>query len=222
MNKTIFIIVALFGFIIILLCCLLLKTELIENDIFARTNTALTDSGFISTNVSLNGRDVTLSGAVKSQQLKYQAGIIAENIWGVRTVNNSLFVDVMEMEPLKENNVNVLKDLSVANIEFKTGNAIIQPQSFDNLNDLSEILINYPDTKISLRGHADSTGNENFNIVLSKNRAESVKAYLIKKGIDSNRLVVESFGSAKPIAPNGTVDGRKKNRRVEFNLMEVN
>ncbi len=67
--------------------------------------------------------------------------------------------------------------------------------------------------------HTDNQGNENFNIKLSARRAEAVKKYLISKGVPADILDTKGFGSSKPIADNSTEEGRSKNRRVEFIIL---
>lgn len=87
------------------------------------------------------------------------------------------------------------------------------------------ILREAPDIIIELSSHTDSKGEDEYNMTLSQKRAESVVAYLIKKGIDKNRLVAKGYGETRPIAPNenpdGTdnPDGRQKNRRTEFKII---
>ncbi len=70
------------------------------------------------------------------------------------------------------------------------------------------------------RTHRQTQGDENFNIKLSAKRAEAVKNYLISKGVPANILTTKGFGSSKPIADNNTIEGRKKNRRVVFVILD--
>jgi outer membrane protein OmpA-like peptidoglycan-associated protein len=87
------------------------------------------------------------------------------------------------------------------------------------------ILQEAPHIVIELSSHTDSKGEDLYNIELSQKRAESVVAYLIKKGIDKNRLYAKGYGESKPIAPNETAEGldspegRQKNRRTEFRII---
>ncbi len=74
----------------------------------------------------------------------------------------------------------------------------------------------YGDTNIEIFGYTDSSGKPEYNLTLSEKRAESVKTYLIGKGLDANRFKTSGFGIADPIAPNETPEGMAKNRRVEF------
>jgi len=72
-----------------------------------------------------------------------------------------------------------------------------------------------PSWKATLSGHADSTGDASYNMGLSKRRAESVKKYLVGKGIAAERIATQAFGENNPVASNNTRDGRALNRRVE-------
>ena len=70
--------------------------------------------------------------------------------------------------------------------------------------------------KVEVGGHTDSQGNDNFNLKLSQNRANSVRAYLIKQGVAPDRMTAKGYGENVMIADNRTADGRAQNRRVEF------
>ncbi|MBT3962820.1 MAG: OmpA family protein, partial [Flavobacteriales bacterium] len=71
-----------------------------------------------------------------------------------------------------------------------------------------------------ISGHTDNTGVSSTNLILSQNRAKSVQDYLISKGVDKARLTFKGFGETKPIADNATDEGKRKNRRVEFIVVE--
>lgn len=99
---------------------------------------------------------------------------------------------------------------------FDTNKATIKPVSFPLLDDVASALRDNPKIKVEVQGHTDSQGNDAFNKKLSQNRAESVRAYLIKKGIASDRMDPKGYGEDQPLEDNRTADGRAKNRRVEF------
>ena len=81
------------------------------------------------------------------------------------------------------------------------------------------MLIERPTWVLEISGHTDDVGNEDKNMVLSKKRAESVKRFLISKGVDETKLIIKFFGETAPIADNTTAEGRQKNRRVEMKVI---
>ena len=105
------------------------------------------------------------------------------------------------------------------NLEFETGKDVIKQESIQSLGELAEVLVKKPEWKLQIAGHTDNVGNDQANLILSKKRAESVKAFMVSKGIDAGRLTALYFGETQPIADNGTPDGRQKNRRVEMTIV---
>jgi len=106
-------------------------------------------------------------------------------------------------------------------IQFDHAKATIKPESHDLLNEIVDVLKKNPHIKkVAIEGHASSDGDAAFNKKLSGERAKSVMKYLVEKGIPAEALTSQGFGSEKPIATNDTEDGREKNRRVEFNIIE--
>ncbi len=103
-------------------------------------------------------------------------------------------------------------------ILFDTGKSTIKAQSEAVLGDIINILKEYPTAKFTVEGHTDSVGSEKLNQRLSDSRANSVKEYLVKNGIDAFRLSALGYGESKPIDTNKTRAGRANNRRVEINL----
>ncbi|MDY7231318.1 OmpA family protein [Hyalangium sp. s54d21] len=102
-------------------------------------------------------------------------------------------------------------------VYFDTAKATIQRRSFKLLDQVAKILIEHPELeKVSIEGHTDSQGKPAENLKLSQRRAESVRSYLIKKGVAAERLEAKGFGQERPIADNKTAKGRAANRRVEF------
>jgi outer membrane protein OmpA-like peptidoglycan-associated protein len=98
---------------------------------------------------------------------------------------------------------------------FPIDQSSLTEKSKQNLIDLAETLKKYEDTNILVEGHTDNTGKEEYNLNLSKERANSVKNYLSSLGVDQKRLELVAFGETNPIASNDTEVGRQKNRRVE-------
>ncbi|MBI2088073.1 MAG: OmpA family protein [Deltaproteobacteria bacterium] len=94
----------------------------------------------------------------------------------------------------------------------------MKPDGAKILDRLVEFLNQNPDKRVELEGHADWIGTEKYNQGLSERRAASVRNYLVKKGINLNRITTRGFGELKPIADNKTREGRAKNRRVEVKV----
>jgi OOP family OmpA-OmpF porin len=106
---------------------------------------------------------------------------------------------------------------AIKNLEFVYGKANIKKQSYETLNRVTDLLIQ-KDFSLKLAGHTDNRGTMAANLILSKARAESVKAYLVAKGANASRIEATGYGYTQPIATNKTAKGRRLNRRVEFTL----
>ncbi len=108
-------------------------------------------------------------------------------------------------------------------VEFEYNSAKLRKDSDDILNAVLAIMKDHAEiTEISVEGHTDSKGAAAYNKRLSQRRADSVKAWLVKHGIDKKRLTSKGFGEEKPIDSNDTEEGRQNNRRVEFHLVTIN
>jgi len=101
-------------------------------------------------------------------------------------------------------------------VRFDTNKSTLTTQARANLDKLIPVFNEYADTNIEIFGYTDSTGKPEYNLKLSGQRAESVKNYLIAKGLVASRFKTTGLGIAEPIATNDTPEGRSQNRRVEF------
>lgn len=108
--------------------------------------------------------------------------------------------------------------LNFPNILFSSARFDVRSDFAKDLAKFAEEISQLPDTKIVLSGHADSRGNENANLRLSKKRAEAVARFLERKGIKQDRIEILAFGEEKPVASNDTEEGQAQNRRVEFEV----
>ncbi len=104
-------------------------------------------------------------------------------------------------------------------VNFETGSAKLTEGSEEVLNDMAETLVKYPTMVVEVSGHTDNTGSAKLNNRLSQQRADSVVAYLVAKGVKSDNLKAKGYGSNKPAADNATAAGRSVNRRVELHIL---
>ena len=114
----------------------------------------------------------------------------------------------------------VVKKVNTAarSVYFMTGKAVIRSISYSRLDVIVGILKGDLSLKLTVEGHTDNLGSVPVNERLSARRAQAIKNYLVKKGIDADRVIAQGYGSSRPIASNRTPAGRAKNRRVEMHL----
>jgi len=106
--------------------------------------------------------------------------------------------------------------IALQGILFDTGKDTIKPESEPLLAEIVTLMKSNPGLKISIEGHTDNVGQPKTNQQLSQKRADSVKKWLVKNGVEAGRLLTKGWGDTKPVADNRTEDGRAKNRRVEL------
>lgn len=109
---------------------------------------------------------------------------------------------------------------TLENVYFEFGKSVLTPESFPALNELVELLKAEPGMEIEISGHTDNIGNSASNLRLSHERAESVRRYLIRKGISSQRISAVGYGDTLPVASNETEEGRQMNRRTEVKILK--
>lgn len=112
------------------------------------------------------------------------------------------------------------KVITLDNVYFDVNKASLRQESYAELKELLEYLERRKKVRIEIAGHTDNTGEEEANLRLSQRRAESVKQYLVRKGIDPSRIVAKGYGESQPVAMNNTKEGRQKNRRTEVRIIK--
>ena len=116
----------------------------------------------------------------------------------------------------------VARALSLQVINFQLDKAFIPEVNKPVLDRAAEIMQKVPDMQLMIIGHTDSQGSDAYNMDLSRERAESVKEYLVSKGVDASKLTTKGMGEQDPIADNSTEQGRFRNRRIEFTVYDEN
>lgn len=111
--------------------------------------------------------------------------------------------------------------VTLPEVLFDVGRATLSPGAQRTLDRLAQVMRQYPELTLQAEGFTDSTGSEDYNMMLSQARANSVREALVARGIDPGRILAQGYGETMPIASNATAAGRQQNRRVEIVIADV-
>lgn len=126
-------------------------------------------------------------------------------------IDENSLTQVVILDKVEKNKI-----VAIDNIYFIINQSYILNESYDILDKLIAMMKDNPGINVQVMGHTDNTSNAGANQTLSEKRAISVMNYMVKNGIEKERITSIGFGSNKPVASNSTEEGRKKNRRTEF------
>ncbi|MFH7347367.1 OmpA family protein [Acinetobacter variabilis] len=164
-------------------------------------------------NLTVNGTEIKLTGKLSNPEDLQTTQVKFQSLTPVNfRLNTQLSLNQAEQQII---------DTALKNriIEFESGSAILAASGVQILDEMAVVLKRVRGKKVKILGHTDSSGDADKNIILSQQRADAVKTYLIHKNIPAESLSTEGLGSNKPVADNTTVEGRKKNRRIEFEVL---
>jgi OOP family OmpA-OmpF porin len=116
--------------------------------------------------------------------------------------------------------VQLPKTYTLHNVFYDIGKATLRPDSYKELDELYDFMSHQKNLVIEVGGYTDNVGTDADNLKLSQARAESVRNYLLKKGIGAERIQAKGYGSADPVASNDTPDGKQQNRRTEIHILK--
>ncbi len=167
---------------------------------------------------------IILVGSKKGKEQIIKAVRTKENTFSFNyldplAVNNPELINNPDVPVILTEFENKIVTTAFKSLKFNTGEAIIQLESYPHLEKLSKLLLDNTEWRIRLTGYTDDVGALNFNLLLSKRRAETVKKALVKRGVPLTMILVSYFGEEKPIADNKSEVGRTKNRRVEMTII---
>lgn len=211
-----------------------LKGGVLETDLLQRTRQALTEAGFIPSMVSFSGRDAVLSGAVASEVDAEKMLAVVRDVEGVRTIHNQLRIteatqsggegnavmletsDVSFHIPAKNHEIEKI-DLSA--IQFPYAKADLDEDAIQVLQEVVTILRKNPELNIEVSAHTDNQGTALGNMAVTQARADAIRNYLLTQGVNATQVKAQGYGSARPIAPNDSEVGAKRNRRIEITVL---
>jgi OOP family OmpA-OmpF porin len=158
-------------------------------------------------------------------------GIHVESVGKLSESQNLDLRDVKADKEIKDQDF-VLDNIQVASIDettkivlnnvfFDFDKAELKQESYPELNRIATLMKEKGSIEVEIAGHTDATGDANYNLGLSKRRANAVAKYLISQGVAKDKIQVAFFGETKPVESNESVEGRKKNRRVEFRIIKL-
>ena len=175
---------------------------------------------------------ITLSAGVQFYFSKGEPSALCDLYDGI-TINECPSLDEIEELIIKHTPKEIVKEVVVekpvevkksqwvlVGVNFEFNKARLTPESYPILFYAVQNLNENPDTKVEIQGHTDNIGSEQYNMNLSEERAQTVRDYLVAKGIDPSRLTVKGYGESMPVADNSTPEGRSLNRRIEFKVLE--
>ncbi len=164
--------------------------------------------------LKIDGNNVSVRGEVANEAQRQQiASDIATSLNPTYIVSNGLRVSASE-----QNLLDAALDKRI--IEFDIGKTSITPSGLAILDEMALVLLKLKDKKVEVIGHTDNSGLRESNLALSQARAEAVRTYLASKGIDADHVLASGQGPDRPVADNGSADGRARNRRIEFRVAQ--
>ncbi len=158
-----------------------------------------------------NATGNTALGAILGAAIGGAAGAYIGSYMDKQAAEIEKDIDGAEVERVGEG----IKITFDSGIVFDVNKSDLKSQFQGELSELAVILKKYEDTEILLEGHTDATGSDEYNLELSKKRAQSVSNFLAGQGVTVNRFTIMGYGESQPIADNETTAGRQQNRRVE-------
>jgi outer membrane protein OmpA-like peptidoglycan-associated protein len=157
------------------------------------------------------------SRELKGAQMEVEAGAVALAQTEKEKAENELFIRELAKLMVRQTDRGVI--VTLGDVLFATGRASLSSKADDNVDKLVEFMNKYKYVNVLVEGYTDNVGKEKMNLALSQRRADAVKAKLVAKGINPERITTKGYGKKYPTAGNDTIDGRKQNRRVEVLLL---
>ena len=199
--------------LLLIVACAAFSVPRIEAELGDQVNDARDKADYFWATVEAEGQHITLTGTAPDYVARQRLVEFARRTQGVTRVDNQIRL-VGESGTCQQEFDGFL---ATQQIEFTTSSARIEPSSYSLLAMLAAIARNC-EANIQVIGHTDGEGERGKNIALSRERAASVKRYLVRSGVAEDRIEALGYGESRPIADNNTAAGREQNRRIEFRV----
>jgi len=151
-----------------------------------------------------------------TRQLDVQARATEEQARAAQEASERALALEQELEQLEARNTDRGLVLTLGDVLFDTGGASLKPGAATTVDRLAQFMRDYPERSVRIEGHTDSVGSDATNQSLSERRADAVRAALLERGLEPQRITTVGYGEARPIASNDTPAGQQQNRRVEI------
>jgi len=207
---------------VLLLINVIQLTERIPKSIFNNAQAAINSSGVKGALLSVDGRDLILSGTISQNVDRDALTAGLSNVDGVRVVedNMSTFDPEAAKREAQDNFLSALASIDTSQVAFEPGSVSLTADSRTSLAELIQLLRAYPQFKIRVAGHTDNTGRPEVNLRISKQRAQAVANYLLQRRVGRDQVISQGYGATRPIASNESEEGRARNRRIEINFLD--
>lgn len=180
--------------------------------------------GIAQTNPQTGEYEIRLPGghlygvrAEAKDKISESQNLDLRNITSDQTIDHKDFnLDPIQVATVQEN-----VTINLNNVFFDFDKAVLKPESFPELDRIVALMKEKSGMQIEITGHTDNVGPERYNLGLSERRAKAVVKYLTGKEVAAERISTQFFGETKPVDTNNTIDGRRRNRRVEFKILKM-
>ena len=200
--------------LLLIMACAAFSVPRIEAELGDQVNDARDKADYFWATVEAEGQHITLTGTAPDYVARQRLVEFARTTQGVTRVDNQILL-VGESGTCQQEFDGFL---ATQQIEFATSSARIEPSSYSLLAMLAAIARNC-EANIQVIGHTDGEGDRRKNIALSRERAASVKLYLVRSGVAEERVEALGYGESRPIADNNTASGHEQNRLIEFRVL---
>lgn len=208
--------------IVLLLINIVQLSEQIPRSLYNKAQATISDAGVKGALLSIDGRDLVLSGTISQTVDRDALAQTLANLDGVRVVedNMSSFDPEEAQRQAQQSFLTALSGVDTSQVAFEPGSVSLTDDSKTSLAELVQLLRAYPQFRIRVAGHTDNTGRPEVNLRISKQRAQAVANYLLQRSVGRDQVIAQGYGATRPIANNESEAGRARNRRIEINFID--